>query len=319
MHAMLPLLQETNFPSLTRRSISTLQVNLGYTCNQSCLHCHVNAGPHRKEQMDAKTLDLVIDVLSHHDIQTLDLTGGAPELNPHFRNLIERTRAQGVHVIDRCNLTILLEPGQAGTAEFLANNQVEVVASLPCYLEENVDAQRGKNVHQGSILGLKKLNALGYGQPGSGLVLNLVYNPTGPSLPPSQEQLQADYERELKARYGIVFNQLFTMANMPIARFGSTLVSTGGLNEYMDLLRSAHQDQNLDHVMCLDLISVDYLGYLYDCDFNQMLGMNIREREKRLHLRDLSLIKSSSQPIAAAEHCYGCTAGRGSSCGGDLK
>jgi radical SAM/Cys-rich protein len=316
---MLPLLQETNFPSLIRRSVSTLQVNLGYKCNQSCLHCHVNAGPRRKEQMDAETLDLVIDVLSHHDIQTLDLTGGAPELNPHFRNLIERTRAKGVHVIDRCNLTILLEPDQADTAEFLANNQVEVVASLPCYLEENVDAQRGKNVHQGSILGLKKLNALGYGQPGSGLALNLVYNPTGPSLPPSQEQLQADYERELKARYGIVFNQLFTIANMPIARFGSTLVSTGGLNEYMDLLRSAHQDQNLDHVMCLDLISVDYLGYLYDCDFNQMLGMNIRERGKRLHLRDLSLVKSSYQPIAVAEHCYGCTAGRGSSCGGALK
>ena len=319
MHSMLPLLQETNFPSLIRRSVSTLQVNLGYKCNQSCLHCHVNAGPRRKEQMDAKTLDLVIDVLSHHDIQTLDLTGGAPELNPHFRNLIERTRAKGVHVIDRCNLTILLEPGQADTAEFLANNQVEVVASLPCYLEENVDAQRGKNVHQGSILGLKKLNALGYGQPGSGLALNLVYNPIGPSLPPSQEQLQADYECELKARYGIVFNQLFTIANMPIARFGSTLVSTGGLSEYMNLLRSAHQDQNLDHVMCLDLISVDYLGYLYDCDFNQMLGMNIRERGKRLHLRDLPLIKSPYQPIAVAEHCYGCTAGRGSSCGGTLK
>jgi radical SAM/Cys-rich protein len=316
---MLPLLQETNFPSLIRRSVSTLQVNLGYKCNQSCLHCHVNAGPRRKEQMDAETLDLVIDVLSHHDIQTLDLTGGAPELNPHFRNLIERTRAKGVHVIDRCNLTILLEPGQADTAEFLANNQVEVVASLPCYLEENVDAQRGKNVHQGSILGLKKLNALGYGQPGSGLALNLVYNPIGPSLPPSQEQLQADYERELKARYGVVFNQLFTIANMPIARFGSTLVSTGGLSEYMDLLRSAHQDQNLDHVMCLDLISVDYLGYLYDCDFNQMLSMNIRERGKRLHLRDLPLIKSPYQPIAVAEHCYGCTAGRGSSCGGALK
>ena len=319
MHSMLPLLQETNFPSLIRRSVSTLQVNLGYKCNQSCLHCHVNAGPRRKEQMDAETLDLVIDVLSHHDIQTLDLTGGAPELNPHFRNLIERTRAKGVHVIDRCNLTILLEPGQADTAEFLANNQVEVVASLPCYLEENVDAQRGKNVHQGSILGLKKLNALGYGQPGSGLALNLVYNPIGPSLPPSQEQLQADYERELKARYGVVFNQLFTIANMPIARFGSTLVSTGGLSEYMNLLRSAHQDQNLDHVMCLDLISVDYLGYLYDCDFNQMLGMNIRERGKRLHLRDLPLIKFPYQPIAVAEHCYGCTAGRGSSCGGALK
>jgi len=319
MHSMLPLLQETNFPFLSRRSVSTLQVNLGYKCNQSCLHCHVNAGPRRKEQMDAETLDLVIDVLSNNNIQTLDLTGGAPELNPHFRNLIERTRAKGVHVIDRCNLTILLEPGQADTAEFLANNQVEVVASLPCYLEENVDAQRGKNVHQGSISGLKKLNALGYGQPGSGLALNLVYNPTGPSLPPSQEQLQADYKRELKVRYGIVFNQLFTIANMPIARFGSTLVSSGGLNAYMNLLRNAHQEQNLEHVMCLDLISVDYLGYLYDCDFNQMLGLNIRKQKKRLHLRDLSTPESSHQPIEVAEHCYGCTAGKGSSCGGALE
>jgi len=316
---MLPLLQETNFPSLTRRSVSTLQVNLGYKCNQSCLHCHVNAGPRRKEEMDTETISLVIEALRSNNIETLDLTGGAPELNPDFRSLISRARALGKHVIDRCNLTILLEPGQADTAEFLADNQVEVVASLPCYLQENVDAQRGKNVLQGSITALKKLNALGYGKPGSGLELNLVYNPVGPSLPPEQEQLQSDYERELQTRYGVVFNQLYTIANMPIARFGSTLVSTGGLNDYMDLLRNAHQDQNLDHVMCLDLISVDYLGYLYDCDFNQMLGLNIRKQKKRLHLRDLCSTGPSQQTIEVADHCYGCTAGRGSSCGGILE
>lgn len=316
---MLPLLQETNFPSLTRRSVSTLQVNLGYKCNQSCLHCHVNAGPRRKEEMDTETISLVIEALRNNNIETLDLTGGAPELNPNFRSLISRARALGKHVIDRCNLTILLEPGQADTAEFLSDNQVEVVASLPCYLQENVDAQRGKNVLQGSITALKKLNALGYGKPGSGLELNLVYNPVGPSLPPAQEQLQSDYERELQTRYGVVFNQLYTIANMPIARFGSTLVSTGGLNDYMDLLRNAHQDQNLDHVMCLDLISVDYLGYLYDCDFNQMLGLNIRKQKKRLHLRDLCSTGPSQQTIEVADHCYGCTAGRGSSCGGILE
>lgn len=319
MHSMLPLLQETNFPSLTRRSVSTLQVNLGYKCNQSCLHCHVNAGPRRKEEMDTETISLVIEALRNNNIETLDLTGGAPELNPDFRSLISRARALGKHVIDRCNLTILLEPGQADTAEFLSDNQVEVVASLPCYLQENVDAQRGKNVLQGSITALKKLNALGYGKPGSGLELNLVYNPVGPSLPPAQEQLQSDYERELQTRYGVVFNQLYTIANMPIARFGSTLVSTGGLNDYMDLLRNAHQDQNLDHVMCLDLISVDYLGYLYDCDFNQMLGLNIRKQKKRLHLRDLCSTGPSQQTIEVADHCYGCTAGRGSSCGGILE
>ena len=319
MHSMLPHLQETNFPSLARRSVSTLQVNLGYKCNQSCLHCHVNAGPRRKEEMDEETIDLVVEALRINNIETLDLTGGAPELNPCFRSLISRARALGKHVIDRCNLTILLEPGQADTAGFLADNQVEVVASLPCYLQENVDAQRGKNVLQGSIAGLKKLNALGYGKPGSGLELNLVYNPVGPSLPPSQEQLQSDYTRELQTRYGVVFNQLYTIANMPIARFGSTLVSTGGLNDYMDLLRNAHQEQNLDHVMCLDLVSVDYLGYLYDCDFNQMLGLNIRKQKKRLHLRDFCSTGPSRQPIEVADHCYGCTAGRGSSCGGVLE
>lgn len=318
MHSMLPHLQETGFPPLVRRSISTLQVNLGYRCNQSCRHCHVNAGPTRKEQMNAQTVDLVVDALRNNDIETLDLTGGAPELNPHFRTLILRARALGINIIDRCNLTILNEPGQQDTAAFLAENCVEVIASLPCYLQENVDAQRGQNVLQGSISGLGKLNELGYARPGSGLLLNLVYNPTGPWLPPSQEELQADYKRELKTRYGVVFNQLFTITNMPIARFGSTLISSGGFNDYMDLLRNSHQGQNLDHVMCRDLISVDHLGYLYDCDFNQMLGLNIGSRKQRLHLRDLAAAGLANHPIAIAEHCYACTAGQGSSCGGAL-
>lgn len=318
MHSMLPLLAKTTFPSLARRSVSTLQVNLGYKCNQSCLHCHVNAGPQRKEQMDAETVDQVIEALQTSHIDTLDITGGAPELNPYFRSLISRARILGKQIIDRCNLTVLLEPSQEDTPKFMANNHVEVVASLPCYLEENVNAQRGKNVLKGSISGIKKLNAVGYGKPRSGLILNLVYNPLGASLPPPQEQLEGDYKRELKRRFGVTFNQLFTIANMPIARFGSTLVSTGGLNDYMKLLRNAHQKQNLDHVMCLDLISVDYLGYLYDCDFNQMLGLNIRKQKKRLHLRELPDLLSGQHPIEVAEHCYGCTAGKGSSCGGSL-
>jgi radical SAM/Cys-rich protein len=269
--------------------------------------------------MDAMTINHVIQALRNNDIDILDLTGGAPELNPQFRHLVSHARALGKHVINRCNLTILSEPTQSGTAEFLAKNHVEIIASLPCYLQENVDAQRGKDVLQGSILGLKKLNALGYGQSESGLILNLVYNPTGPSLPPPQEALQADYRRELQTRYGVVFNQLYTITNMPIARFGSTLVSKGQFNDYMNLLRNAHQKQNLGHVMCLDLISVNYQGFLYDCDFNQMLGLNIEPQKKPLHIQELSTSKLHRQPIEVAGHCYGCTAGNGSSCGGSLE
>lgn len=317
MHKMLPLLEETSFPAISRKEINTLQVNLGYTCNQTCLHCHVNAGPNRKEQMDREGIDLVIEVIKKRSIQTLDLTGGAPEINKYFKELVATARALGVRVIDRCNLTILSEPGHEDLAKFLADNQVEVVASLPCYTEDNVNEQRGDGVFDASINGLQQLNALGYGKPGTGLSLNLVYNPTGPYLPPAQTQLELDYKKHLADNFDIEFNSLFTITNMPISRFGSTLVSRGQFHEYMTLLRSAYMDSNLDEVMCREIVSVDYNGDIYDCDFNQMLSLPI-EKNSQLHLRDLLDTDLKEHPIRIAEHCYGCTAGQGSSCGGSL-
>ncbi|MFN9804801.1 MAG: arsenosugar biosynthesis radical SAM (seleno)protein ArsS [Betaproteobacteria bacterium] len=320
MHATLPLLKITDFPPLRRRRIETLQVNLGYTCNQSCTHCHVNAGPNRTEQMDRATVDLVLAALAARRIGTLDLTGGAPELNAHFRDLVRQARALGVHVIDRCNLTILQEPGQDDLATFLAAQQVEVVASLPCYLEDNVDRQRGNGVFERSIRALQTLNALGYGRDPA-LPLSLVFNPQGAALPPPQQGLEADYRRMLGERFGIVFTRLYALANMPIARFGSTLVSKGTFGDYMALLRSVHQPANLDQVMCRSLVSVDWLGNLFDCDFYQMLGLPLREDgrgHRRLHLRDLLARDLDQHPILVADHCYGCTAGQGSSCGGAL-
>ncbi len=323
MHPTLALLARTDFPPLRRERLSTLQVNLGYRCNQSCLHCHVNAGPNRTEEMDGDTVDLVLEVLPVRGIATLDLTGGAPELNPHFRRLTSAARGLGVKVIDRCNLTILSEPGQADLAEFLAEQGVEVVASLPCYSIANVDRQRGDGVFDRSIAGLQRLNALGYAQPGSGLTLNLVYNPQGASLPPPQGALQDDYRRELGQHFGIRFNQLFTLANMPIQRFGSTLVSKGGFDSYMRLLKGAHRADNLATVMCRSLISVDWQGELHDCDFNQMLGLPAQlnghtRGHGRSHLRELLTQDPQGQAIRVADHCYGCTAGQGSSCGGAL-
>jgi radical SAM/Cys-rich protein len=323
MHATLPLLVRSDFPALRRRIVDTLQINLGYRCNQSCLHCHVNAGPNRTEEMSRDTIDAVVAFLTASpEVRTLDLTGGAPELNPHFRSLVIAARARGVRVIDRCNLTILEEPGQDGLAEFLAAHGVEVVASMPCYLEDNVDRQRGKGTFDASIRGLQRLNALGYGQPGGALTLNLVYNPQGASLPPAQEALERDYKQHLAAHFGVVFNQLFTLANMPIQRFGSMLVSKGQFNSYMSLLRSAHREANLDQVMCRSLVSVDWQGYLYDCDFNQQLGLPLvgprDARKSRLHLSDITAGQLEDQPIRVADHCFGCTAGQGSSCGGAL-
>jgi radical SAM/Cys-rich protein len=319
MHAILPLLKATDFPPVTRRALDTLQVNLGYRCNQACLHCHVNASPDRKEMMAKETIDQILAVLSARGIGTLDVTGGAPELNPHFRHLVRSARAAGVRVIDRCNLTVINEPGFEDLADFLAHEGVEIVASLPCYTKENVDRQRGDHVFESSILALRKLNALGYGRPDAGLVLNLVYNPLGPSLPPAQDRLEATYKRELAEHFGIVFNHLYTLANMPIARFGSTLVSQGKLADYMRLLRGAHNPDNLEGVMCRSLVSVDYLGYLHDCDFNQMLGIPMVVAGKpRRHLTDLMAMKLDGAPVAVADHCYGCTAGQGSSCGGAL-
>jgi len=321
MHATLPLLQLTEFPSLRRRAVETLQVNLGYRCNQSCLHCHVAAGPNRKEMMDEETLRLIPEVLKARNIGRLDLTGGAPELHEGFRPLVCEASAIGVQVIDRCNLTILFEPGQERLAEFLAQQRVEVVASLPCYSMDNVDKQRGKGVFDKSIAALEQLNQLGYGREGSGLMLNLVYNPQGPSLPPDQHNLEAAYKRELHDHFGIVFNTLFALANMPIQRFGSMLISKGRFHDYMRLLKENYAAANLDDVMCRALVSVDWRGYLYDCDFNQQLGLpmpGLAPNSHHPYLSDLLNADPAGQPINVANHCYGCTAGQGSSCGGAL-
>jgi radical SAM/Cys-rich protein len=323
MHATLPLLVNTAFPPIQRATLDTLQVNLGYVCNQSCLHCHVNAGPNRTETMSLETIQEVLACADRFEtVHTLDLTGGAPELNAHFRTLVREARARGLKVIDRCNLTILEEPGQEGLAEFLAEQGVEVVASMPCYLEDNVERQRGKGTFDASIRGLQALNRLGYGQAGSNLVLNLVYNPQGPSLPPPQVALEADYKKHLGEHFGIVFNQLFTIANMPIQRFGSTLISKGQFNDYMQVLRTAHRDENLHGVMCRNLVSVDWQGDIYDCDFNQQLGLPTGGvsalGRPRLQISQLGASTLQGHPIRVADHCFGCTAGQGSSCGGAL-
>lgn len=315
----LPLLEKTDFPAVSRDKLTTLQVNLGYVCNQQCVHCHVNAGPKRSEAMSKDNIDSVVRYIKHSAANTLDLTGGAPELNEHFRYLVEQARALGVKVIDRCNLTILNEPGQEGLAEFLAAHQVEISASLPCYLEDNVDKQRGKGVFGGSITGIQKLNALGYGKPNTGLVLNLVYNPVGPYLPPSQQSLEQDYKKQLSDRFGVHFNGLFTITNMPIQRFGSMLVSKGQFDDYMKLLRDAYQDSNMQNIMCRSLISIDWQGYVYDCDFNQMLKLPATLSSKpKTHISDLFNVDLEGRPIVVMDHCYGCTAGQGSSCAGAL-
>ncbi|WP_010321955.1 arsenosugar biosynthesis radical SAM (seleno)protein ArsS [Marinobacterium stanieri] len=316
MLSTIELLEVTDFPSLQRAQTQTLQVNLGYRCNQTCVHCHVNAGPNRTEMMDDALIDLIPHVLKARNIGTLDLTGGAPELHPRFRDLVREARALGVNVIDRCNLTILFEDDQNGLAEFLAEQQVEVVASLPCYSVENVDKQRGKGVFDLSIAGLQKLNALDYGQPDSNLLLNLVYNPQGPFLPPPQQALEADYRRELEEHFGIQFSQLFTITNMPIKRFGSMLVSKGQFAPYMQLLKDNFSEANLDNLMCRSTISVDWQGRLYDCDFNQQLELAVPGQTRTL--KDLLEADLDGHSICTGDHCYGCTAGQGSSCGGAL-
>ena len=314
------LLKTTDFPSVSRSALEILQVNLGYLCNQSCLHCHVNAGPKRKELMQRENVEHILDVLKRTEAHTLDLTGGAPEMNPLFRDLVVAARELGVKVIDRCNLTILLEPGYEGTAEFLAENQVQIVASLPCYIEDNVDGQRGKGVYQKSMQALRLLNRLGYGEPDGKLSLTLVYNPTGPYLPPPQENLEQDYKAFLAEKFDIRFNQLFTITNMPIARFGSTLLSRGEFENYMNLLKDAFSVANMQGLMCINQLSIDWQGYVYDCDFNQMLNMNIRDPAsfRKLHISDVLKTSLQDIPVSIADHCYGCTAGQGSSCGGAL-
>jgi radical SAM/Cys-rich protein len=309
-------MRQYGFPAVRRARLETLQVNLGYKCNQSCLHCHVNAGPTRTEMMSRETLTDVLAFLEVSKVRALDITGGAPELHPQFRELVARARSLGVHVIDRCNLTILEEPGQEDLAAFLGDHEVEIIASLPCYTEELVDRQRGKGVYEKSIRALQRLNAAGYGER---LALNLVYNPQGPSLPPPQDRLEADYKRILREKHGITFNRLYALANMPIQRFGSTLVSKGQFNAYLRLLKEAHRDENLETVMCRTLLSVDWRGYVYDCDFNQMLDLplGVAGREKP-RLADLIGRDLAGNPVTVRDHCYGCTAGQGSSCGGAL-
>ena len=306
----------SSFPAIRREILRTLQVNLGYRCNQACSHCHVAAGPWRQESMEAATVSLIPAVLAACELRTLDLTGGAPELHPLFRSLVRQARDMGVEVIDRCNLTVVLEPGQEDLAEFLAGQGVTVVASLPCYTEESVDRQRGAGVFERSLKGLKQLNGLGYGQAGSGLQLHLVYNPQGPTLPPAQRALEAAYKEALARDHGVVFNELKVITNMPIQRFADQLNRQGTLATYRELLRNNHATENLDRVMCRTLISVDWRGRLYDCDFNQML-----ETPSPLgtHLSDLLRGLPPQAPIQVGDHCYGCTAGHGSSCGGALR
>jgi radical SAM/Cys-rich protein len=314
-----PLLLESDFPPIPRGQLSTLQVNLGYICNLSCVHCHVNAGPQRTESMSLATIDQVLAVLAGSGVEVLDLTGGAPELNPHFRYLVREARALGVKVIDRCNLTVLFEPGQEGLAEFLAEQEVEITASLPCYLEDNVEEQRGKGVYQDSIRAIRLLNTLGYGRDPK-LRFNLVYNPVGPVLPPPQASLQEDYRRELGARFDIQFDQLFTITNMPISRFGAVLLAQGQYVEYMQLLRDNFSQANMATLMCRNLLSVDWQGYIYDCDFNQMLDLPLLVSDRRRHISTLlTETNLDTAPIRTGEHCYGCAAGQGSSCGGALE
>jgi radical SAM/Cys-rich protein len=319
MHDTLSFLEPTDFPDINRTGLEVLQVNLGYLCNLSCTHCHVNAGPKRTELMDDETVNLVLEFIRRENIHTLDLTGGAPEMNPHFSYLVEKARMMGVRVIDRCNLVILQEPGYEGLAGFLAGNQVEIIASLPCYLEDNVDKQRGKGTFNASIDALKKLNALGYGQVDNPLKLNLVFNPQDTSLPPRQASLEVAYKQHLFEGYGIVFNQLYAMANLPIQRFGSMLISKGLFAEYMQILKDSYRQENLDGVMCRNTVSIDWQGYVYDCDFNQMLNLPLGAGlSNKTHLSQLQSKALIGAPIAVRQHCYGCTAGQGSSCGGAL-
>ncbi len=312
--------QEGGLP-LKRANLDTVQINLGKLCNQACLHCHVDAGPKRTEIMAPQTAELALELTRAAKARTVDLTGGAPELNPSFRFLVEQNRQDGRHVLDRCNLTVLFEPGQEDLAAFLADHRVEIVASLPCYSEENVMAQRGHGVYEKSISALRQLNALGYGQAGSGLVLNLVYNPVGAHLPPPQKDLEADYKRELGERFGLTFNNLLTITNMPIARFAHSLERDGKLAAYMELLAQAFNPATLESLMCRHLVSISWAGYVYDCDFNQMLDLRLGNGPPlRLgeHSADSLVRQLIGRAIRLDAHCYGCTAGAGSSCGGAL-
>jgi radical SAM/Cys-rich protein len=302
---------------LKAAGVETLQVNVGKLCNQTCRHCHVDAGPTRTEIMPREIAELVVSVLRRYDIKSVDITGGAPELNPNFDYLVTEARALGRHVIDRCNLTVFFVEGKQDLPEFLREHQVEITASLPCYLEKNVEAQRGKGVYAKSIEALQWLNRLGYGQPDTGLILNLVYNPIGPSLPPPQPQLEADYRKQLGDNYSIVFNHLYTLTNMPISRFLLDLTRHGNYERYMDLLLEKFNPDTVDGLMCRSLVSVGWDGTLYDCDFNQMLEMPVNHGLPS-HIRGFDAFLLARRQIRTGTHCFGCTAGSGSSCMGSL-
>lgn len=297
--------------------IEVLQVNLGKLCNQTCRHCHVDAGPDRREIMSRATIDQCLDAFRRSEIPTLDITGGAPELNPHFRYLVREARRLNRRIIDRSNLTILLAPGFTDLPQFLAEHRVEIVASLPCYLEENCDRQRGSGVFKRSIEALQRLNELGFGRPEGPLSLTLVYNPTGASLPPSEEKLEANYRRELSDRYGVEFTRLITITNMPISRFLDDLLASGEYEHYMRRLVDAFNPATLDGVMCRTTLSVDWQGRLFDCDFNQMLDLEVVSGKPR-HIREFDFDELAERQIVTRRHCFGCTAGAGSSCQGSI-
>lgn len=305
--------------SLSRSSVAVLQVNLGRYCNLACIHCHVESGPTRKEMMSRENVDAVLRFLGRAAIPTLDITGGAPELHPDFAHLVASARRLGRHVMDRCNLTVIFEPGMEYLPDFFQRHEVELVCSLPCYSEENVDKQRGKGTFDASIRALKQLNEIGYGRPDSGLVLNLVYNPVGPHLPPPQEKLEQDYRKILGEAFGVEFNRLYCLTNMPITRYAKHLKLRGEYDRYLELLENHFNDATLDQVMCRNLISVGWEGSVYDCDFNQMLDLPLTDSSgKRLEINSLSLDQLVQRSIALGDHCYACTAGAGSSCGGSL-
>jgi radical SAM/Cys-rich protein len=305
--------------SLSRRPVDTLQVNLGRYCNLACIHCHVESGPSRTEMMSRETVDAVLRFLAATNIPTLDITGGAPELHRDFDYLVESARGLGRHVMDRCNLTVIFEPGKDYLPEFFKRHQVELICSLPCYSQENVDKQRGKGTFDLSIQALRRLNELGYGQADSNLVLNLVYNPVGPHLPPPQAILEQDYKRILGEQFGIVFHQLYCLTNMPITRYATHLKLRGEYDDYTEMLERSFNTATLDQVMCRNLISIGWDGSIYDCDFNQMLDLRFRDRAgKALNIASLALDQILDRPIMIGDHCYACTAGCGSSCGGAL-
>lgn len=311
-------LQQHGIRPLQRDEVTTLQINVGKLCNQACHHCHVEAGPKRTEIMTEEVATRAMSLLAATpSIQTVDITGGAPELNSSFRALVKESRRLGRQVIDRCNLTVLFESGQEGLTEFLAANKVEITASLPCYTAANVDQQRGKGAFEKSIRALKLLNGMGYGQPRSNLVLNLVYNPLGASLPPAQEKLEADYKQQLHEQFAIEFNRLFTITNMPIKRFAEFLAHEGKHESYMSLLANHFNPATVDRLMCRSLVSVGWDGKLYDCDFNQMLDLETPERKTIWEIDSFSGLANAA--IATGGHCFGCTAGTGSSCGGSLQ